>query len=53
VAKGQRRSNREPKKPKQPKPQGTGALPLGPVPAMRELTPVGGRHPSTGPNGRR
>jgi hypothetical protein len=41
MAKGQRRSNRELKKPKQPKAERGGALPVATVPAARELMPVG------------
>lgn len=54
MAKGQRRSNREQKKPKQSKPDrnGTPALPTAPVPAIRERTPVGGRGRIAGRNGR-
>jgi hypothetical protein len=55
MAKGQRRSNRELKKPKQPKAERNAAvsvsLALGPVP--RERAPVGGRDRTGGRNGQR
>jgi hypothetical protein len=55
MAKGQRRSNREAKKPKQPKPERsvTSALPLAAGPAARERPPVSGRDQTGGRNGRR
>jgi hypothetical protein len=54
MAKGQRRSNRELKKPKQRKPERGGALPLATVPTARELMPgVGGRPQSGARKGRR
>jgi|HubBroStandDraft_6_1064221.scaffolds.fasta_scaffold756576_1 hypothetical protein len=45
MAKGQRRSNREQKKPKQPKPErgATSSLVLASNPAIRERLPAGGR----------
>lgn len=53
MAKGQRRSNRELKKLKQPKPERGGALPLATVPTGRELMAVGGRSQSGARKGRR
>jgi hypothetical protein len=55
MAKGQRRSNRELKKPKQPKSErgGTLSLPLAPVPAPRERVLGGGRDQAGGRSGRR
>jgi len=55
MAKGQRRSNREQKKPKQPKPErsATSPLVLASSSAVREGVPVGGRDQSGGRNGRR
>ncbi len=55
MAKGQKRSNRETKKPKQQKSasSATSSLTLTPAPTARELLPPGGRD-RTGPrNGRR
>jgi hypothetical protein len=55
MAKGQRRSNREVKKPKQPKSERSGAmsLALSPVPAARERAPVSERDRTGGRDGRR
>jgi len=55
MAKGQRRSNRETKKPKQQKPERSTAasLVLSPGVAARERAPVGGRDRTGSRNGRR
>jgi hypothetical protein len=56
MAKGQRRSNREAKKPKQPKSERSGAvvsLALAPAPGGRERAPMGARDQTSGRNGRR
>jgi hypothetical protein len=55
MAKGQRRSNREVKKPKQLKSERSGAvsLALAPAPTARERLPVGGRDRAGGRNGRK
>jgi hypothetical protein len=55
MAKGQKRSNREAKKPKQPKPEGSGALSVALTPgsAAHERTPIGRRDQPSGRNGRR
>jgi hypothetical protein len=55
MAKGQRRSNREAKKPKQAKSERSGAvsLALAPAPAPRERAPAGGRDRTGGRDGRR
>jgi hypothetical protein len=55
MAKGQRRSNREPKKPKQPKPERNAAVPISLAggPLSRERPPVGGRDRTGGRNGQR
>jgi hypothetical protein len=54
MAKGQRRSNREAKKPKQPKAERNAAVSLVVAgPAARERAPVGGRDRNGSPNGRR
>jgi hypothetical protein len=54
MAKGQKRSNREQKKPKQPKAERSGAssVALAPAPATRERI-LGGRDQAGGRNGRR
>jgi hypothetical protein len=55
MAKGQKRSNREVKKPKQPKAERSAgvSVALAPSPAARIGAPVGGRDPTGGRNGRR
>ncbi len=58
MAKGQRRSNREPKKPKQPKqPKQEGnaavSLTLGSGQAARDGGPIAGRNRTGGRNGRK
>jgi len=55
MAKGQRRSNREPKKPKQPKQEGNAAvsLTLGSGQAARDGGPIAGRNRTGGRNGRK
>jgi hypothetical protein len=55
MAKGQRRSNREPKKPKQPKPERNAAasVSLAGGPVSRERAPVGARDRTGGRNGQR
>jgi len=55
MAKGQKRSNREAKKPKQPKPERAGVLPLAAalVPAGRERLLFGGRDQQGPRKGRR
>jgi hypothetical protein len=55
MAKGQKRSNREAKKPKQAKAERGGAtsLALAPAAAARERAPVGGRDRTDARNGRR
>ena len=55
MAKGQRRSNREPKKPKQPKQERSAAasLTLGSGQAARDGGPIAGRDRTGGRNGRK
>jgi hypothetical protein len=55
MAKGQKRSNREAKKPKQPKPERSVAASLGavPAPAARNRATVDGGDRTGGRNGRR
>jgi hypothetical protein len=55
MAKGQRRSNRELKKPKQPKPQRNAAVSpsLASGPAARDGVAIGGRDRTPPRNGRR
>ena len=53
MAKGQKRSNREAKKPKQPKAERSAALAPAPVPLARERAAFGGRDQPGGRNGRR
>jgi hypothetical protein len=55
MAKGQRRSNREPKKPKQPKAERSAAVSvsLAREPLSRERAPAGGRDRTSGRNGKR
>jgi hypothetical protein len=55
MSKGQKRSNREAKKPKQAKPErsATLSLPLAPGASAGERAPVRGRDPTGARNGRR
>ena len=55
MAKGQKRSNREVKKPKQPKSERSAATSLAPAPgpAARERMPASGRDQAGGRNSRR
>ena len=55
MAKGQKRSNREAKKPKQPKAERGASLPaaLTPEPSARERPPVGSRNRNGARDGRR
>jgi hypothetical protein len=53
MAKGQKRSNREAKKPKQPKLERNAAVSLALAPGPATRAPVGGRGRAGSPNGRR